>query len=346
MSVPAASLPRLALPLLLGVALLPAACTRPGPALAAEPTPAAAGPAAGASQATPSWRLPAPERLVAFADIHGDLDALGRVLRLAGLVDAKGDWSGGRTVLVQTGDVLDRGPGEREVLEWLARLEVQARAAGGRLVALPGNHEILNVRGDYSYITEAALQAFAGAPGLDLEAPEVKARPARERTRFAALRPGGPWASWYARSPVVIVVGDTVFLHGGLMPVHLEYGVDRLNREAGAWMAGRGPFPDLLGDRGGPLWTRFYSADDAGVCLILDAVLAEIKARRLAIGHTIQKGGIRSLCGGRLWRLDTGMSAVFGGAVAAVEIRGNEVRVLGAAAPASSPPGQPTPTDR
>src|SRR5436309_2323981 len=47
---------------------------------------------------------PAPERLVAIGDLHGDLDHTRRVLRLAGAVDDHDRWIGGRLVLVQTGD--------------------------------------------------------------------------------------------------------------------------------------------------------------------------------------------------------------------------------------------------
>jgi hypothetical protein len=57
--------------------------------------------------------LPQPKRLVAIGDIHGDLIALKVALRTAGVLHATRDtWIGGRTVVVQVGDQLDRGDDE------------------------------------------------------------------------------------------------------------------------------------------------------------------------------------------------------------------------------------------
>ncbi len=69
-------------------------------------------------------------RIVAVGDVHGDFDRLVEVLRDAGVVDRRNRWTGGATHLVQTGDVLDRGPQARKVLDLLMSLEKQARRAG------------------------------------------------------------------------------------------------------------------------------------------------------------------------------------------------------------------------
>ena len=77
-------------------------------------------------------RFPAPpHRLVAVGDLHGDFGAAQRVLKLAGLIDGSDEWSGDDTVLVQTGDVLDRGDGERAIIELLEHIQKQAAKAGG-----------------------------------------------------------------------------------------------------------------------------------------------------------------------------------------------------------------------
>ena len=67
-------------------------------------------------------RLAAPARLVAIGDLHGDLDATRAALRLAGAIDTLDRWIGRDLVVVQTGDILDRGDEERAVFGLLAAL--------------------------------------------------------------------------------------------------------------------------------------------------------------------------------------------------------------------------------
>src|SRR5262245_59830317 len=100
------------------------------------------------------------ERVVAVGDIHGDYEQFLAVLRSAGLIDSKGAWSGGKTHLVQTGDVLDRGPDSRKVMDLLMKLEKEARRSGGWVHALIGNHEAMNVYGDLRYVSGGEFAAF------------------------------------------------------------------------------------------------------------------------------------------------------------------------------------------
>ncbi len=69
-------------------------------------------------------------RVVAIGDIHGAYDNFVAVLKSAELVDAELRWTGGKTHLVQTGDVLDRGPDSRKSMDLLMDLEKQAKRAG------------------------------------------------------------------------------------------------------------------------------------------------------------------------------------------------------------------------
>lgn len=47
-------------------------------------------------------------RIVAVGDLHGDLGNAHKVLHMAGVVDADGNWSGDVDFFVQTGDIIDR----------------------------------------------------------------------------------------------------------------------------------------------------------------------------------------------------------------------------------------------
>jgi hypothetical protein len=289
-----------------------------------------AAPSSAVPAAEPVARLPAPPRLVAIGDLHGDLDATRAALRLAGAIDEKDHWSGGDLVVVQTGDQLDRGDGERAILDLLERLAGEAREKGGALHVLDGNHEVMNVALDFRYVTPGGFKDFSAVPGADLGDPRLSALPEVARPRAAAFLPGAPYAKLLARRKTIAVVGDTVFVHGGVLPKHVRYGVERINREVSAWMSGEAKTaPSIVTAEDGPIWTRRYSdATTADDCKALDEALAAIPAKRMVVGHTVQQGGITSACGDKVWRIDVGLSHYYGGKAQVLEIRGDAVKAL------------------
>ena len=63
----------------------------------------------------------------------------------------------------------------------------------------------------------------------------------------------------------MIVVGDTVFVHGGVLPSHVRYGLGRINDEARRWMRGESQrLPEILNGDSAPTWTREYSEGEPG----------------------------------------------------------------------------------
>jgi hypothetical protein len=268
-------------------------CARAAPSRP-EPAPAAAKPAAG--------------RVVAIGDLHGDLAVTRAALRLAGAIDADDHWSGGTLVVVQTGDTIDRGDDDRAVLDLLERLRGEATRAGGALIALCGNHEIMNVSGDLRYVSAKAAAAFPDRAG--------------------SFAPGAAYAKLLSHWPVIAQVGDSVFVHGGVLEQHVRYGIDAINREAAAWMRGEAAAPAVLMREDAPVWTRLYSREpDGAACEQLAVVLHALGAQRMVVGHTPQTRGISAACGDKVWRIDTGMSHVFGGALQVLEIEAGRVRV-------------------
>ena len=106
------------------------------------------------------WGAKTSPRVVAVGDVHGDLDALVSILQKAGIIDDQRRWSGGTATLVQTGDILDRGAQDRQVMDLLMELEREAPKGGGRVVVLLGNHEMMNIMGDLSYVAPAVYNSF------------------------------------------------------------------------------------------------------------------------------------------------------------------------------------------
>ena len=282
-----------------------------------------------------SFRLPAVPRIVAIGDIHGDVQAARAVLKLGGAIDDAGAWVGGKLVVVQTGDQLDRGDDEPEILALFERLRTQAKAADGALIALNGNHEVMNVQGDFRYVTPDGFHDFLGAQSPARLATLLAQLPAGRRGRAAAFLPGGAVAKRLSVQPVVEQVGDSVFVHGGVLEAHVRYGLGRINREVREWMVGAPtePAPLSVTNERAPIWVRDYSDGDpsSAACAELGRVLSALSAKRLIIGHTVQKEGINSACAGKVWRIDVGLSRFYGGKPSALEIRGDQVRVLEAA---------------
>jgi 3',5'-cyclic AMP phosphodiesterase CpdA len=202
-------------------------------------------PAIAAAQ-DPSYRFEGARRVVAFGDVHGAFDPLVSLLRAQHVVDDELHWSAGATHLVSLGDLVDRGPASRRVLDLLMRLEGEAQSAGGAVHVVLGNHEVMNVVGDLRYVSAAEYAAFAGAADDALRDAAWRARLEREpgalRTDFdAAYPPGyfahreafspeGRYGAWLLARPFLVVVNDTAFAHGGLPPLVAELGLEEANR--------------------------------------------------------------------------------------------------------------------
>ncbi len=270
-----------------------------------------------------------PERLVAIGDIHGDLNAAKQALTLAEAINDQGTWIGGRLVVVQTGDIFDRGDSEPELLTLFDRLAEEARAAGGAVHLLNGNHELMNVYFDFRYVTDAGFRAFANT-----QAPPSFTLPDKvtdtQRGRALAFRPGGPIATSLAKRPTMMVLDGNAFVHGGILPAHAKRGIDGMNAEVQRWLRGEGSQPEWIKGDESPVWTRLYSKEpDAKACASARETLELLGAKRMVVGHSVHKQGITSYCNGAVWAIDVGMSKYYGGPTQVLELRGDSVRILG-----------------
>ncbi|GAV58671.1 Metallophos domain-containing protein [Cephalotus follicularis] len=240
-------------------------------------------------------------RIIAVGDLHGDLDQARCALEMAGVLSSDGQdlWIGGETVLVQLGDILDRGEDEIAILSLLRSLDIQAKAKGGAVFQVNGNHETMNVEGDFRYVEPGAFDecidfleylddygyewedAFVGWVGESQRWKEERKmsknywgplnlvkRQKGVIARSVLFRPGGQLALELSQHGVVLKVNDWVFCHGGLLPHHVAYGKERMNIEVSNWMrglseSGRSPYIPFIATRGydSVVWSRLYSRD-------------------------------------------------------------------------------------
>lgn len=239
------------------------------------------------------------ERIVAVGDVHGDFEQFVRVLRAAQVIDEHQDWIGGKTHLVQTGDVLDRGPDSRKAMDLLMKLEEQSSRTGGMVHALIGNHEAMVLLGDVSYVSPEEENAFGGA-----------------KEYRAAMNAEGRYGRWIRSHNAIIKINDLVFLHAGITPELARLPLAEINQSIRENL-GKGNERGIAMDPSGPLWTRTLALGDAGVVAReLDEILKSLAANRMVIGHTVATSGLRFRANDRLIRIDVGMCSSFGGPAA------------------------------
>jgi hypothetical protein len=197
----------------------------------------------------------------------------------------------------------------------------------------------MNAGFDFRYVTPRSFASFADFASRAHGSAERL--PAEARGRAAAFAPGSVYAQKLARHPTVAVVGDSLFAHGGVLPAHVDYGLARINAEASAYLSGkRSELPSVLAGDDAPVWTREYGSPEvsAETCALVTRVLQQVGAKRLIVGHTVQKNGISSACRDQLFRIDVGLAAYYGNnPVQVLEVTPGGVRVLTAPAVGAVP---------
>jgi len=211
-----------------------------------------------------AWAGPPPiesrETVIAIGDVHGDFDDFVAILQRTGLIDKQNHWTGGKTTFVQVGDLLDRGPKPREVMDLMISLEKEAVQAGGQVVSLMGNHEMMNIMGDLRYVTPVNYATFADGnsekrqkaaydeyvkwrdnhrsliaelsqPMEMTEAEWMARHPAGFIEQREALSPQGEYGKWLRGKSAVAEVNGIIFLHGGISPDVAKIKIDAINSQ-------------------------------------------------------------------------------------------------------------------
>lgn len=290
------------------------------------------------------------ERTAAVGDVHGDFEQFVAVLRSADLIDEKIEWSGGKTHLVQLGDIPDRGPDTRKVMDLMMRLQEQARAAGGEVHALIGNHDAMSVYGDLRYITPAEFAAFRNENSESVRSyfyqehlKEIAADPKRKEDpppddayrkawekehplgyfehRFN-FGPNGPYGKWIRQHNAVIRINETLFSHAGISPKYADMDLDTINNRIREELQDPGKLQGgITLDTEGPLWYRGW-ARESGEALAaqLEEVLTRHGAKRMVLGHTPTEGAIMPRFSGRILLADVGLAQAYGSRLACLVI--------------------------
>jgi hypothetical protein len=299
--------------------------------------------------ATPPCEIEGVERIVAVGDVHGAYDRFVEILRQAAIIDARLRWTGGRAHLVQTGDIVDRGPDSRKALDLLRRLEEEARGAGGAVHALLGNHEVARMLGDLRYMTPGEYTAFVTPKSEQLRSAFISQAPKNDREEVAkttllgwvemaqAFSRRGDYGTWLRTHDTVVRINGIVFLHGGISPRIASRSCDDINKQVRREMTEdedktrANALASLAASVDGPLWYRGLAQEPDTFEPQFDEILRGQQARAIVVGHTVMPGGrVGVRFGGRLFEIDTGMQPAYvpDGRASALEIQGGQVTAI------------------
>jgi hypothetical protein len=270
-------------------------------------------------------RMPDPKgRVVVLGSLAGNLAATKAALKAAGAIDDGGKWTGGDLVVVQLGNLFGPSKDEKATLDLLDGLGDQAKAAGGALYRLTGETEILNVALNFKDIVHA--QGFKDYAKEKSDDPRIEDLPAAQRGRAAVFASGGPLAKKLSEQKLVMVVGDSVFAHAGLLEDHVQKGIDNINDQGTKWMIGEiAMMPDMLAGPG-PARTPKLRGNEP-FCPAVDEITELLAVKRLVIARPAADKIDAVMCSGKLVRVGA-VAGDASGPAEVLEIAGGAVKFV------------------
>ena len=242
---------------------------------------------------------PAQKKLVAIGDLHGDLIATLKVLKLAEVIPqnttinniANVQWTGGDTWVIQLGDQIDRCRPDDWVQNCLKdltdvyedegnnmlifklflRLDDEAKKYGGRVLGLLGNHELMNVDKDFRYVSPKEFLEFV--PEKDRTSKYTKdGFPLGYYHRTKAFERGGNIAKTYSiKKKSIMTIGSYLFVHGGMsIDLAKKYSIAEINQIVAKWLLKQDSeqetkiFDEIFRDDDdmSPFWCRIFSEEE------------------------------------------------------------------------------------
>jgi len=237
------------------------------------------------------------KKMLVISDIEGNFTALRKLLLVNGVIDENFNWTFNKDHVVFTGDFVDRGTMVTEVLWLIYSLEEKAKAAGGYVHFILGNHEIMNMSGDLRYVQprypeHAALmnRSYTQVFGTDTEI-----------------------GRWLDTKNIVEKIGNILFMHGGISNYvnEAQIPLKPINelirphyRDTGS-VEYPNPLLNILVSDYGPFWYRGYYAGSPRATLgQIDSTLDFYRVRHISTGHTVISKSISSLFDGKLFNTD------------------------------------------
>ncbi|MGB5822183.1 MAG: metallophosphoesterase [Saonia sp.] len=230
-----------------------------------------------------------PDKMIVISDVEGKFNAFSSFLMTNKVIDENHNWIFGDGHLVLLGDFVDRGRNVTQVLWLIYKLEYQSLAEGGQVHFILGNHEVLNFQGDHRYNNGKYIKV---AQEISREENKIKA----VKFMFSDRSELG---KWLATKNVIEKIGDYLFVHAGLSPEILSYGLtlDEINIKVRSRFkkdsSNKDKVIDFLYGAKGPFWYRGLVMNRLNYKKIkavdLERILSHYNSKKIVIGHTIVK---------------------------------------------------------
>jgi hypothetical protein len=237
------------------------------------------------------------EKLFVLSDIEGTFQGFNQLLLAGGVIDSQFNWIYGKGQLVICGDLFDRGEEVTACLWLLYKLEDEAKAKGGYVHVILGNHEIMNLSEDLRYVHSKYLAVAT----------------LMEKTYMDLFAPNTELGRWLRSKNIIERVGDWLFLHAGVSQAINESGLSlkKINKRARPFYDKYG-FDSVLTEakvglffngNTSPFWYRGYFLDPKASMAQVDSSLRIFNVKRIVVGHTIVDS-IQTLYNGKVIAID------------------------------------------
>ncbi len=252
------------------------------------------------------------ERIIIIGDVHGDIRRFKSVLIDSKIINDNFEWIADppNTIIVQLGDQIDslnRNTNENwevlndyEMIYFTEHLNNIARVKGGFCISLIGNHELMNVIGDFSYVSPSSMNNN------------------KEIERRDLFKPKGSIGLILGRRPLIIKIKDLLFCHAKLELEHLEL-LKKYNKDIfyinSIWsnylennkinIEDKEILDKIIIGSNGILWNRNENKRNE-----TEQLFKELNVSYMFLGHTALDR--ISLADNQIWYCDTGLSRAFG----------------------------------
>ena len=271
------------------------------------------------------YELPLQKRIIIIGDVHGDIKRFKNILINAKVINDNFEWIAEppETVIIQLGDQIDSKNRFSSIENWEVlkdyemiyftdKINLIARAKGGYCISLIGNHELMNIIGDFSYVSQNSIS----------------------EDRLNLFKAKGTLALSLAKRPLICKIGDLLFCHAKFDLEHLNL-LKKHNKTLfyinDIWknyleiakinIEDKEIFDNIILGSNGILWNRNENNSSSTSILF-----KELGITYMFLGHTCYDK--IQLKDNQIWYCDTGLSRSFGKKnYQYLDIKGNNINI-------------------